>query len=99
MNFDKTAHIAKMKPVVTKFITTLKKSGIEFEPTDGDIENIILTKGDKKWKMSHHSFYRFSGICNVYKESDKEMIPVPVTDEMYLNDFIKPIIENIFNNI
>ena len=101
MNFDKQKHIEKMKVPVAKLIEQLKKDGIGFTSTDGELDNVIFTKKDKVVKMSHHSFYRFSGICSVYRDDpkNKEMtISVPVTDEMYLSVFIKPIIEILIEN-
>lgn len=96
MDFDKHKHIDKMKAPVAKLVAELLKKGISFNPTDGELHNVIFTAKTKEVKISWHSFYRFSGICNVYRDDPKNkdvMIPVPVTDEMYLFDFIKPIIE------
>ncbi len=95
--FDKQQHIAKFKNIEEKLVSSFKKSGINFQPNDGDLENVIFSKGDKEFKISHHSFYRYSGICSLYKEGDdKKLEVIYVTEEMYMNTFIKPIIENYF---
>ena len=97
--FNKEQYQQKQQVSVKKLIDSLDKQGIIFYPTDGELNNVTFVKDGKIFKMSHHSFYRYSGICNVYKETENTMIPVPVTDEMYLFDFIKPIIEKAFELI
>ena len=102
MNFNKQAHIAKMQPVINKFLAQLSTSkGISFIPTDGVLENVIFKQGDKEVKMSHHSFYRYSGICCLYEEKgegEKKVFKIiEVTDEMFLNTFIKPIVDALLN--
>jgi len=91
MEFDKNKHIEKMAKPVEKLLAVLKKDNISFAPNDGD-NNVVFTRDGKEVHMAQHSFYRFSGISSVYKEKGEFMIPVPVTDEMYLFDFMKPII-------
>lgn len=87
-------YIAKQNPVVVKFTQQLEKKGISFSPTDGEQENVVFTYKDKTLKMSKHSFYRYSGISTVYNfKADNSLEIIEVTDEMYLNTFIKPIIE------
>lgn len=102
MKFNKQAHIEKMQPVVKKFLAQLSTTkGISFIPTDGEFENVILKQGDKEIRISHHSFYRYSGICCLYEEKgdgEKKVFKIiDVTDEMFLNTFIKPIIDVLFN--
>ena len=95
--FDKVAHQNKMKQQVEKFVASFKSKGIEFSPTDGDVENVVFTSTDRVVKVSHHSFYRYSGIACVYKEKGENFIEaIEVTDEMYLTNFMKPIIETFF---
>lgn len=100
MSFDKKLHIKNMQPVIQKFVAHLDKSGIEFSPEDEDsnLENVILTSGKKVIKISHHSFYRFSGICCITKDGkEKNSIEeVPVTDEMYMMNFMRPIVDALF---
>jgi len=95
--FNKKEHIERVIPYTNKLVTTLAKQGIMFKSSDGDLENVIFIKNNKELKISYHSFYRFSGICSLYKEGeDKKLEVIYITDEMYLNTFIKPIIENYF---
>lgn len=91
-------HKLKMKPSVDKLVNLLKTKGIEFEPEDGVLNNVIFKNDKKTIKISHHSFYRYSGIATVYKENKEKNTTetVDVTDEMYINNFIKPIIELMF---
>ena len=92
------SHKLKMKASVDKFISHLKQKGIEFSPSDGDLNNVIFTSPEKVVKISHHSFYRYSGIACIYKEGKHEFSieTIDVTDEMFMNTFMKPIIETHF---
>lgn len=93
-HFDKIGHQTAMKQAVDKFVAPFREKGVEFSPTDGELENVVFTSRDKVVKVSHHSFYRYSGIAFVYREVRvNEIETIPVTDEMYLNNFMKPIIE------
>ncbi len=94
MIFDKAKQIESMMKSRDKLLKVLAKNGISFEPDNGE-NNVIFKQGEKQITISHHSFYRFSGIVNVYKEGENknEMIPVPVTDDMYYNQFMRPAIE------
>ena len=100
MSFNKKEYIAKMQPVVNKFLSQLSAKGIDFIPTDGEFENVIFKSKDKEIKMSHHSFYRYSGIACLYEErgegEKKNFKIIEVTDEMFLNIFMKPIIDSLF---
>lgn len=97
MPFDKLAHISMQQNAVSKFIKTLNKEGISFIPEDTNrLENVAFLQGDKTIRMSQHSFYRYSGMI-YYKrgtgdEKDNRIILTPVTDEMWLNDVIHPIV-------
>lgn len=94
--FNPEKHIASMQPAVNKLAAYLKSKGIEFSPNGGD-NNVLLTSKNKVIKISNHSFYRFSGIAVTYKEIDKNTFEVnEITDEMYLNNYMKPIIETLF---
>lgn len=94
--FNKEQYQQKQAILVKKLIVALNKGGIYMSEYTIGLDNVVFTKGDKVFKMSHHSFYRYSGICNIYKETENTMTPIPVTDEMYLFDFIKPIVEKSF---
>lgn len=96
MAFDKVAQIERMKPSLTKMLAQLSKKNISFFPNDDEtgLENVIFTCGDKKFKMSHHSLYRYSGIAVICRDKGENQSETEeVTDEMYLNIFMKPIIE------
>lgn len=101
--FDKLTHINKMKPAVDKLLNHLNSKGIEFFPIDENpkLENVILKNKDKEVKISHHSFYRYSGISCVYKErtedNNKKFEIIEVTDDMYMQNFMKPIIYTLFD--
>lgn len=95
MKFDTEAHIEKMQPSVTKFVTYFKNKGVEFDPNGNDgYDNVIFKSKDKEIRMSKHSFYRYTGIAYMYKDTkDNSVETIEVTDEMWLNIFIKPILE------
>jgi hypothetical protein len=99
MSFDKDKHIAKMQPSVTKLVAQLKSKGIEFSPVDeSGQENVTFKTSEKTINMSKHSFYRFSGISVITKDNGKDNNQsevIPVTDEMYMQMFMKPIIETL----
>ncbi len=96
--FDKEAHIKKMQSHVNKLTTHFKNKGIDFTPTDGEFDNVIFKSKNKEVKISHHSFYRFSGICVIYvKTGDQSFQISEITDEMFLNNYMKPIIESLFS--
>lgn len=95
-NFDPIQHQLKQKPQVDKLLAQLSAKGISFSK-DPDHDNVILSSADKVVKISSHSFYRYSGIACIYREKNENQIEtVTVTDEMYLQMFMKPIIENFF---
>lgn len=96
MEFNKQTQIERMKPSVTKMLAQLQKKNISFSHIDTEtgLENVIFTCGDKKFKMSHHSLYRYSGITVLCRDKGENQSEAEeVTDEMYLNIFMRPIIE------
>lgn len=98
-NWNKIDHISKMKPLIEKLTISLLKKGINFKEFDGTLENVVFSNGKKELKLSHHLFYRFSGIARIYKD-DKEKnqtISVKVDDEMFIMSFMKPIVESFFD--
>lgn len=99
MSFDKQKQIEKMQPSVAKLVSYLKTKGIEFSPDDADgQENVTFTSNGKVVKMAKHSLYRFSGIAVITKDkgdNSNQSEVIPVTDEMYMNIFMKPIIETL----
>lgn len=99
MSFDTKAHILKVKPAADRLIARLNQEGINFTPGSGGYSNVTFTDGQKTMQMSEHSFYRFSGISVIVqdkKDAKNETECVEVTDDMYMNIFMKPIIENFF---
>ncbi len=96
--WNRKEHQKKMKKSVDTLISYFSKKGITFSPTDGELENVVFTLGTKEVKISHNSFYRYSGIDSFTKDGkEKNTIEhVSITDEMWLNMFIKPIVELLF---
>ena len=94
--WNKIDHQAKMANVVNKLLTYLETKGITMK--FDDLDNLLFTNKDGKiFKISDHSFYRYSGIAQLSKtiKDGGNVIEVfPVTDELYLNMFIKPVIEH-----
>ncbi len=93
-------YIKKFKGDENKLFAYLEKKGIIVSmDLNVELNNFVFTKKDKELKISFHSFYRYSGICSLYKEGeDKKLEIIKVTDEMYLENFIKPIIELYFKD-
>jgi hypothetical protein len=98
MSFSKSDQIKKMKPFCDKLVKQYVSKGYEFFPTDGELENVVFITPDKRTiKISHHSFYRFSGICCKYKELDKHLFEVTdITDEMFVKIYLKVILDALF---
>lgn len=97
MTWSKEAQIERMKPSVNKLLAHLKNKGIEFShvDTESGFENVIFSTAKKTLKMSHHSFYRYSGIAVICRDKGENLSEtVDVTDDMYMNIFMKPIIES-----
>lgn len=96
-NFNNQEHIKKMTPYVEKLVVYLNSKGITFEPTDGHLENVVLTRGDKTIKIAHHCFYRFSGIAKIRKDVGKnQIVMIDLTDDMFINTYMKSLIEFLF---
>lgn len=89
-----------MTPHVEKLVEYLNSKGISFVSTDGDLENVIFKSDIKEVKISHRCFYRFSGMCKIRKDvGDKKkntIIFVDVTDDMFINQYMKALIEFLF---
>lgn len=94
--FNKQEHKLKMKSAVDNIIAYFKQKGIEFG-NDDTMENVMFASSKKNVTISHHSFYRYSGIAMIYRDKGEHFIEaVPVTEAMYMDIFIKPAIEAIF---
>jgi len=100
MEFSKEAQIERIKPSLARMLAHLQKKNISFSPIDADnskLENVIFSHGDKVFKMAHHSLYRYSGIAVICVDKGENLSETKeVTDDMYMNIFIRPIIENQF---
>ena len=95
--FDKTKHQQSMAKAVNKLVADLKKEGVEFLANDPNpiLDNVIFASKGKHIAMSHHSFYRYSGIGWITRDkkgsaNESEVIELPI--DSYLQTFIKPII-------
>lgn len=90
-------HIEKMSKPVEKLVLALSAQGISFQEKDGHLENVVFTKGDIEMKIAYHCFYRYSGMCKIKKEKGKHLVEwVDVTDDMFINSYMKSIIEHNF---
>jgi hypothetical protein len=99
--------ILQMQPHVEKLIDYYKNYDIQVLLTDGKLENVVFTKGDDIYKIAWHCFYRISGLCYVQKGNIKEnkknknkensIELVYVTDDMFINIYMKSIINKHFN--
>jgi len=95
--FNKESHIKEMTPYVEKLVESLSKQGITFSPTDEHLENVIFKNDKKEIKIAHHCFYRFSGMCKIKKDGEKNtIILIDVTDDMFINQYMKSMIEFLF---
>lgn len=100
MMFDKKKYIERMQKPVEKLVAYFQSKGISFDPDDG-LDNVTFVGKGKEVKLSKHSFYRFSGIAVLYKDKEgreNQIETVPVTDEMFMEMFMKPIIEIRFKD-
>jgi hypothetical protein len=90
---DKSDLQKKMKPYADKLIAYFKSKCVEYSNDDLN-ENVSFTSSEKKATISHHSFYRYSGIACVSKDlGENKSEYIEVTDEMFMNNFMRPIIE------
>ncbi len=99
MEWNKEARIVKTQPAVNKLVAHFKSKGISFEPSDGELENVVFTSKDKVVKIAHRSFYRYSGMAVIYKDKgENEIEAIQLTDDMYMDMFMKPIVEVLFKS-
>lgn len=90
---DKPDLQKKMKPYADKLIAYFKSKDVVFA-NDELNENVSFTSSEKTATISHHSFYRYSGIACVSKDlGENKSEYIEVTDEMFMNNFMRPIIE------
>lgn len=87
-----------MQKSVEKLILYFQKKKIQFLPSDGDLNNVQFISSEKIVKISHHSFYRYSGIASIHKEIGENKIElISITDELYMENYMKPVIELLLN--
>ncbi len=96
-DFNKEAQRARMKPHVDKLVNWLRDNyQITFEPTDGQLENVIFRNEDKVLKIAHTCFYRFSGLCKIRKvkpnTKQNEYEFAEVSDDDFINSYMKSVI-------
>lgn len=73
-------------------------TGISFQADDGQ-GNVIFSNTEREIRISQHSFYRVSGICCVSRDIKGEKNQtefVEVTDAMFMDIFMKPVVEVMF---
>jgi len=87
-----------MASAIAKLITQLNKDNIIVLADDSN-GNLVFIQGAKSIKISQHSFYRYSGMTQITRTkkdsqgNDTNWTEViPVTDDDWLQKFIKPII-------
>ena len=104
-DFNEQAYQLKMKKPVEKLLAQLSKKDIHFMAYRSDelptkpFKNVIFVKADKMLEMSEHSFYGYSRMCLFTKDhptKENQTIKVDVTDDMYMQMFIRVIVENHF---
>jgi len=95
--FNKNEKIEKMKIASNRVVSHFKSKNIKFSPIDDNLENVIFYNDKKTYKIAHQLFYRFSGISAITKEANNKIEIINITDEMFYNNIIIPIIENYFS--
>ena len=96
MSWTKEQHEFQMKPHVIKLMGSLGNAGIFC--TDDGVGNLVFYSAakNKVAVISKHSFFGYSRIACVYKHHDDHHIEaIDVTDSMYMENFMKPIIEQL----
>jgi hypothetical protein len=78
-------YLKKIEGDVKKSLNDLKKEGITTVRQDGKLNNLIFSKGDKEIRISHHSYYRYSGrgmkaVKTGKKDDDFEYVSLPLSD-------------------
>lgn len=88
-------HKQKMSTLVGKFIDKLNGRGISVN-LNAEKDNVEVSFEDRTARISQHSFYRYSGIACICRDKEGEnnqSEAIDVTDEMYLNSIISPVID------
>lgn len=99
--FNEQEQIRKMTPHVEKLVNHLRQYNIEYFSSDEGLDNVVFQKDDKIFKIAYLVFYRYCGICKIQKQvkggKENEIEWLDISDSMYINSFIKPIIKMKFD--
>lgn len=94
--------IKSMQPAVARLVSQLEKQKVFFSHIPGDPlvteNNVTFFNDTKRIHISYHSFYRFSGIAVIIRDKkgeNNQSEAVPLTDDIYMQQFMKPIIEKL----
>ena len=92
--WNEEKHIAKVKPYTDILVKNLNQLGIEFSDNDDKLENVIFRFKNTEVKISKHSFYGFSRLIFITKDGKEKNSSelIPITDEMYIATYMKPIV-------
>ena len=94
--FDGSALETKLKPYTDKLIARLEAKKIKV--TEDELNNFVFNDGKKEIKISRHNMFRYSGISVYCKDKGENFSEtVEVTDQMYVENIIEPIIEILLN--
>lgn len=94
-NFSEQDFMTRAKPHADRLIAHLQKNGIEM--SHGEDGNMVFTGKGKEVKISRHSFYGFSRMGAVRRDSGESQFEfIPVTDEMFIGGVMKSIMETHF---
>ena len=93
MSWTPESHIAKKKVLADQLTAQLRKMGLVVECPDYNpkgINNVTISNEKKTFKLSHHNYYRFSGIATTQvgkvqknKDDKKDYILKEMTDSMF----------------
>lgn len=88
----------EMQPFIDKLINDLSKEGItiSFNDTNPKLNNVLFTKDSNTIKISHWSFYRYSGSGYKFVIDDSgkkiKVTRIVITLKDWIFNIIKPII-------
>ena len=96
MKFNPEEYKKKVWPQANKLITHLKNQNIDFFGRNGH-GNITFGNDFKTLEMSEHSFYGYSRLAHITEFIEGNRVKLTeVDDEMWLFNYIRPIIETHF---
>lgn len=84
----------EFKPQMDKLMSHLKKKGISYSFNDS---NGYFKREETELAISFWYLYRQSGISHILEHVDEKTVrPIKVTNEMFYNSYVKPIIDLYF---